>query len=791
MKFFRFSLVVVLLTYFSFASSHNTNVTHPLITKLANDSVKNSDSKAGYRELYWWNFDRPFKNRRRNYPYFNGSHINFPPLTRREANEDSDNSYPLFTGIPRDITGGVVAEDIAGNMIAQRVYSHFYHGYTGDDMGFVYWLGTDSRTRSMKFFAESLALYGYIDDLSQNTGGREWREELPEQTVELTYDKHLAYYIFGFSLHHLEDMMSIGHVINDKHFDGQDHSLDDFEGVYIPNIIWRTQTDMVLQAKWRNVFSACSDCVSINSIDDIWPLPISTGEPSFFDQSTKGLARKVYNAAIFQAEFPSPTNSWNLYWTPDGGPSGELIDMFGFASQPLENGESLWFKSYNFPGSSPEYILTYSTVGINGYHIDQPTTGLELDVEGVLGDIWAVEKTGGPKGYYYIEELIPKGIGETDEIIPCKFLLTPPNGIRRNLFIPYNPAENPLVKEVGRECQLKSFVEKFAEEIFPLGISYAAGFKKWWYEIANTPPFLKRVLVKQNSSIVEEKQVKIYDAFWHSISQQGQYNEENWLNGGNSQGLWNELPFQFVSERKLKQNEDVHRSFINSNEPIEIILEFNEPIKLTKSNNNQYDPDSGFKIGLQQVFEDGLGEDIWFDNLENIEIEMQTKNADDIQLHVEDIERIWKLTFPANFWENYDSIKKGGTFRLIVVARDKDKHWEHRTDENSEVGTLDVHPNTPAKRNVIRNDGQGIQITSQFISWHSKESQPDQRLFPNTESGSFAYDMRNMENPNLIGDRNHILIFSNKAKEGLLDDVDPNEPGDIISTTLEPKENDN
>ena len=776
--------------------AHQTETIHPQITQAAIEFIHSKDARNIYGELYQYTFTKrtnDISGIRTRGPQFTGT-SKWVNATQSVAQETAQ--YPAFQHRDGDLIDGsldmmdgVVWEDIQKDKAHQRVNSHFYHAYNGTGL----WLtgGTSSRLRGEKYFAESIALMGFIDEIPINRDKRFWRKDnsMPPVTDwdnQQVFDKQLSYFMFGFSLHHAEDMSSLGHVHDDAHMDIADAPRDDYEAVYVPYHAWKSGS-----ASWfmRPDCASCEDVV-VRSFEDIWPARAA------FSWGQKSLVRRIYNGSIFRAKIPN--SNLSSFWNIGEKPSGELIDMFGFSDTPGDNG-NYFTRLINVPSFSSAFIMLRGDVkNATEWVLKSPNKILEIGDRVMSDDIWPVQKISDDESYWYIEDHIPANKSDGHNEIECENILSSPHGIRRDLLSPYDKETNKLVENDLGGCH-NTLLGRFADEFMPLAIRYAAEYTKWWFDVANSPPYLRRITVEQEIKLAavqgqtepEKRRTRVYDARWRSEYKDGTYDETQWLNTGDAGILAGNLrykfPFRYVSNRVLKQKEKLDRGALTSAFPIDLILEFNEPMQINPKN-GKCNPADGFYVGFEPVSKDSSDHsDIWLTPyMSDISCEEINKDADDV-MTVDDKGRLWKVTIPVEVMDKFEALKSGGPMRLIVRAKDKNNHsGDDDIDFGESAGSLDVTPNTPARRNVFRSGRLGSSPTDVF-PWHKHDSKPDQQLFPGTKEGDFDYDVYDKNGANKLGDRNHILLFSRAVDKTLFENLKDNVTHDTVSTTLEPK----
>lgn len=169
--------------------AHDTNTIHVQITGAAIQVLKEKDgTEEKYSELY---------EEKNNVLTHWGSS---PVLFEVDAVKDEESKYSKFVHPEKNVVDGVVQEDYP----VGRVLTHFYHAYSGVPLqlsGFNIPVVNPytSRQQAIRYFDQAVEVYGYRD--------------YPADTNYVpNTEKSFSYWLFGHSLHHLEDMASIGHV---------------------------------------------------------------------------------------------------------------------------------------------------------------------------------------------------------------------------------------------------------------------------------------------------------------------------------------------------------------------------------------------------------------------------------------------------------------------------------------------------------------------------------------------------------------------------------------------------
>ena len=767
----RYVIAILALVLCSTPSwAHNTNVTHPVITLEAVRLIQEADKDQGqYSELYrkaelnskdiqgltkydffwgvWHTDDWTNKENDRLYN----------TMTSSEDDEGGflDSLNPLFQPYSRlygvnsiNVISGVVREDHPVN----KVLNHFYHAYTGaklpnpvKDL-----LTVNSKKRALDFLVEATNLYGYEAYASVNEFDPEEWQNLSAFPADKVFAKKLAFQSFGESLHHVEDMSSIAHVQSDSHL-VLGMEKDDYEGLYLPQKVFQLHEDPDQNPDLENWFkdTRTTSAAEVSSVQDIWPDPQQE-----MDWDTQSLARKVYNASVFQGDLKTP--GWSnsvlsavLFSSPlsdeEARGGGELRDMFGDRLKWQRVSLAQW----------------------PVWHIDG--VGNWNYVQGSMFDAWwPATEFGGPEKsattghrYYYIEQKMTGTYDRAESKIAQAHM-------RENLFKDYDPSGNNKVNKNVEE----NVLERFSRDLVPLAIQYAAGFSQYWYDRVNSPPYLKALTVKQNSisGAVASYPFVGYQAHWQNI--------KSTLKAHDDQEAI------FTAKRKLKRDRLTQPLYRNTD--VTLTLYFSEPILAPASGavksdtgSKDYIAETGFKLGFEKesVPQGDAGRVVMFDDET-----MKTFKYRNIDSSTPEnmVGSTWEVTIGKEVFKD-EALNHNleGAVRLIVYARDRNNH---KTEQDSDKGVeLDDKPDTPAR---VYASYTGGEFTT---AWHDGASPLTPEYSSSQDengdylkAGAFAYDQGK-------GDRSHILWFSPEVKADELLSIYPKNEVDTISITSLPE----
>ncbi|NVJ58773.1 MAG: hypothetical protein HWE27_00195 [Gammaproteobacteria bacterium] len=794
-------LGLAVYSYFGVCYSHDTNTTHPKLTVQTGELIKRLDNEQfSYYDL--WKISAKYSKDRAitnfPYPYLWGQDPQFRNPNDKEA--DEGNGYPAFchslvvepcangvsTKKPRNVIDGVVMEDSPSS----KVFSHFQHPYTGQEMDISDWenladyyfyndpkryilanldslaglYGRVDRSEdtAKDYFYDSLEVMGYLEDSGKN-----------ESAIP---GKSLAFFLFGHALHHAEDMSSVAHVHGDAHVTVLAQELgerDDYEAHFLPAQVYEINSNSMAYS-WFNEARAIK---RVDGFENIWSnggvFPYGDGV-SLIDEAN--LSRTAYNVATFQADMQVPsimsTFAYKVGWYDNEDIvesakeennyciKGELGAMFYFGNvndiltgkpDPDLCGAFLNVMDIAEPhwaiATASKYndglLDTLFNRGVGRYYF--------LDFDSFLSDWWPIDKKfpGAPSDIVYLEQIM-RGVDYADEH------MLKPMYMRQDISRSFG-ASNPLIRTCSsysaadRICNSgKNFAERWAEVLVPMSIEFFAGFSQYWYDLANTPPFLEEVLAEQekDSGGWEFK----YGKKWMSADMDDNGSNklgtltvkmryENGALGGSDSLGHAYMKANFIEQRFLRSTINGF-DFFNAKKAIRLTLRFNEPIKSPTSEN------SGFKLGFD------VGTEFYFNinNLDFQSLEHDPENTGCINNGDSNntVASCWQVTIDSTELSRLAEVKPNGRLSLLVEAEDVNNHRG--------VGTkLDADPSSPARRFVLRDENDQVRS----YEWHTDVTQPPDRFVDHQgnrmEKGSFAYD----QGP----DKTHIFLFDTTPPE--------------------------
>jgi hypothetical protein len=650
-------LFVLILSATIKSFAHDTTHIHPMITKRVSDLIKNEDPGQAYYELHVENEDDSDrglfwgKDRDLEIDYINAAdglsllQDDNLSLYGNRSQIDVDAGITYYD----NVMDGVVQEDAP----LLKAVDHFYNGSNGgglssDNSSILGAIPSDDR--AMPFFIKAINWYnGYTEEARKR-----------------------AYFIFGQSLHHVEDMSSPAHIHNDPHLTILESEKDDYEGWFLPTEKRFPSSDAQIPGNKVDEYFGKIDTYMTKPINnpwqDIWGASNPNSMVSFF-----------YNITSYTGVLDFPyTKSYQMNEDaervvdikappPSTDPTGELASMYPPCTSTVVNNCLFWKED------ALDDLAHWVIVGVGDFQ-HQYSVSYE-------NDWWAIELEFNPdivvnntnanfSGRFYIEQLAIENTKQT----PLGSSQTQPAKVRSD----FNNTGSTIVdNNQGANGTRRTLLEIYARNLLKPAVEYSAGFTKYWYDVANTPPYLKQVKVKQlqNGSHPDNY---VYSAGW--IDTTTKIKDEHVLLDNCITGdLFcedGEVEIEHTSSRQFdlaygnnfSLNDIRH---INANQPIKLELIFNEPIKQIT------------QIQLCDI--NAVCEDATPGSFVN--------GQPPANVVLSENDKVWEISIPVT-----QVVKLNGKIRLNVIAEDKNNH---RDGQGGGLGShLDTTPDTPAKRNL-------------------------------------------------------------------------------------------
>ena len=740
----KFTIVVFMSSLSAPIMSHDTTHIHPLITSEIGKFIKDEDIKPGganaYSDIYEPN-PKPINgiDKTEQFLYWGTDYDQKGLIDAQDKVDylmyDRQKPYKHYN----NVIDGVVQEDVPGG----KVMDHFFQALTGNALNVPVYNEINSATRAMQFFNESVArMGGYTEDA-----------------------KGTAFFEFGHALHHVEDMSSPAHIHNDPHLTLLEAEKDDYEGWYLPQV--KLDGTLSNGTKIGELFANIGDVKTVNNPwIDTWGKDNPNSMVRVFHAMTTYQGTLQYPVADYSVLDAIVDGGIDLNApTPSQGefvPTGELAKMF-----PCDNGTLLPHCLHWEEDGLNE--LAHWTINIVGDFIHQYTEQINPNswwpIETENDDIYKTYTAHVPSSStnlepfsagYYIEQL---STGNTDGVTDIYILDIPtgtpnplgdevvkPVNMRTNLKLPWSE-NNPII---SNSMELR---EIYARNLLAPAVAYSAGFTQYWYDVANTPPYLKTVKVEQKPNAAAEP-VIVYEADWKNkeIDDSDTYNDVLFCSP-NDLLCYDENKesndFKIVDSRELDVKV-LNTSHVDADQDLIITLTFNEPIrKITELKLGKYTegvcdiPDNCADITPPKPTFDAAGEPS--DSTGEIKFSNETLKEDGLS----DI-KVWHWEITV---DKSKIVDLNGKLTLTVKALDMNKHargTQCATDgvADNAGGDLDASPDSPAKRDISLSMGPNFIPTEvNCYPWYQSDG-----IEATTENDSYSYDFKD-------GDQNHFLIF--------------------------------
>jgi len=693
------SFCFILMSAFSMAGfCHDTTHVHPLITREISSLIEKNDLLIkAYSDLYEVKLVQDTNIKAEQLTYWGTDYDEGIAVFRQSyIQKDQLNLYTHYN----TVIDGVVQEDAP----VTKVLDHFYHAATGEGLSLngISIGSTPSADRAMAFFNKSIGWFnGYTEESRQH-----------------------AYFIFGQSLHHVEDMSSPAHIHNDPHLTFEESEKDDYEGWYLP------QQKLTYGSILSDFFSGA---MSINAVNnpwlDIWGTtnPNSMVQYFYYATSYSGTLEFPYTTFIplySPVPFVAPVRiSIQDAPPPSANPVGELAAMYPPCSATIVSHCLEWQED------SLDNLAHWVIRGVGDFQhqysvgSDNDWWAIELEVNPGIVD----SKNASFSGRFYIEQLALNN----NENSPLGDMQTVPSQIR-SVFTSPGSAMVP---------NSQSLMEIYARNLLKPAVEYGAGFTQYWYDIANTPPYLKQVRVIQAQNGSHPNNV-IYNSGWVDNTNyvfDSHIRLETCILDAFDCGFGSVELEQVVSRRidLAYGNNFIPDDFrhINAKQPIVLELKFNEPIKqITQLRLGRYQANGSCEVSNTCL--DIFPTPVSYDN-------------PPVNVVLSENDRVWQIIVSVDQFAQLN-----GKVPLTVSAIDKNNHRDGRG--GTDGGMLDSTPDTPAKRNLF--DVNRTSNPWNFYPWHDKTIPPSIHDDENDANIAYSYDPG--------ADINHTLLFDTVTPTG-------------------------
>jgi hypothetical protein len=687
MKYALCGFVVAMISTDS--SGHDTTHIHPLITSEIRVLIKDADGVTGaYSDIYKLDPDPqqgPLPEDQ--FLYWGTDYDPFNASTTTKAPTDfyqSDEGLVDYTRYS-NVIDGVVQEDVP----SLKVLDHFYHAKDGIGLSLPVVQTKPSAVKAMAYFNEAVArMSGYQEGAIQ-----------------------AAFFEFGQALHHVEDMSSPAHIHNDPHLTLSEAEKDDYEGWFLPQL---KKADPRLDG----YFSAVANIKPVtNPWENIWGTTSAASMVNYFYDKT------TYMGTL---QFPTDTvDEVELFISGDlqvtapaippapGSASGELKDMF-----PCPGGTNpncLHWEEEDLMDLAHWKIDAVGSFRHQYYPYANPDSWWAVEIETDPDASGVINQGVSYQGKFYIEQLSLDNSTSSPDGVPVE-----PEYMRSDFNQPWDDISNPTSPSPNG----KSLLQIYAENLLVPAVEFGAGFTQYWYDVANTPPYLKSLQISQRPDGVSTEQV-VYSAVWLDQVQvkTDTYHDLKHCALSSAACLLDSRDYDTVTSRTFTTSyqNSIH---VDAQQGIVINFEFNEPMK---------------EISLFRIGEF---------NESNVCIQSNSACLDKTAPAAASTDGInWTLTLaPAEL------TGLNGKLLLTIRARDKNNH-QRGTDctdgaDDAAGGELDGTPGTPARRDLTYArtlDGEPTGVNC--YPWHSQDN-----ASPTADNLAYSYDYAD-------GDQNHWLIF--------------------------------
>ena len=681
-------MAVLMIAEAAVTLAHDTTHIHPLMSSEISKLIRDVDQGVGvgsaYEDIYRLN-PNPVTgiSNTEQFLYWG---TDFDPLDAVNTNKSPTDFYLSGEGLENynrynNVIDGVVQEDAPSS----KVLDHFYHAKAGIGLSLGGLSRTPSVLRAMQYFNEAVTrMSGYHEEA-----------------------KKAAFFEFGQALHHVEDMSSPAHIHNDPHLVSSEMEKDDYEGWFLPQL---KKMDPRLAA----YFAGVSNIRTVtNPWSDIWGTTNAASMVNYFYDRT------TYTGTL---QFPIDTvvsiggDTYVITGaTPPPSASGELRDMFPCPGGNMNHPNCLRWEEEDIMDLAHWKINSVGSFRHQFYPRANPDSWWAVEIEIDPDASGGKNQTVTYQGKYYIEQLSLDNNDSNPVGVPVQ-----PEYMRSDIDQPWHSVSNPTSAIPNDQ----SLLEIYAGNFLVPAIEFGAGFTQYWYDVANTPPYLKSITISQSPNGVLQD-VIVYSAEWLDQLQirRDVYHDLQQCGLLVLACETETRDYETVTSRTLSTSyqNTIH---VDAQQGIVINFEFNEPMKEI----------SLFRIGAF--------------NESNVCIESSSACLNKTAPAAASTDGInWTLTLtPA------DLTGLNGKLPLTIRARDKNNH-QRGTDctdgaDDAAGGELDGTPGTPARRDLTDAgtlDGEPTGVNC--YPWHSQDN-----ASPTADNLAYSYDYAD-------GDQNHWLIF--------------------------------
>lgn len=721
MNFIKSFLITILIGYSVVVRAHDTTHVHPVITVYTAKLIQAQDAgQDHYQELYKpvVENDTMYDGIPQNGYQYWGVDLDLAPTASNIEYYMTD-QVDRYEPLPDTVMRGIVMEDVP----ATRVFSHFFQARSGRGLnlnGVPVPGGVPSSEKAMEYFGEAVRYFSGYTDESVNRG----------------------FFFFGRALHHVEDMSSPAHIHNDAHLTLWDREKDDYEGWYLP---WQKFDDQLSSNGYSSFSSFMNQANSIRPVNnpwiDIWGVNTDDGS-----QTADSMVHYFHYATTYHAQLQFPItevviDEFGGGSTPPATPvappdaEGEMADMFPCTDiQRPEN-------CLHWEEDDLLALAHWRIDAVGEFHHQQSLGSsddwwaLELEVQANATSIRPVPFT----DRFYIEQLMQ---GNDSPNFFEEYVLGQgytPLGDSQVNPTQYRTAVSFSGGTVNMEANDTIIPAIQASRLMSPAVEYAAGFSQYLFDIANTPPYLKKVEVTQEAWDTTDL-LTLYDAEWIPDIQ---LSED--CGGGHDGRNCRERAVDVEDSRNFSMN-PANLGYVHPGKDVTLQLEFNEPIRqITFIGLGQFDADGNC------VATDGC---IVF----TPPTDSSTPVYSDLQWTEE--QKIATFVLPGSLFSGHK-----GKYTLLVKAIDMHKHRDGgaiNPGVNDTGGDLDGTPDTPARRNLFPVQAQP---DANYYPWH-KEGEASQSPEEDQFNTLYSYDYE-------TGDRNHVLLIDG-APPAATFDVDTN-----------------